>query len=125
MGFSAQTLSDGTARFICMATLFLQPKDFLPKTIVLDESELGLHPTALRVLAEMIKSVNDSVQIIIATQSITLANCFKPDDFIVVDYENGESKFNRINNQESLEVWLENYQMGDIWDKNLIGARPW
>ncbi|SHN92938.1 hypothetical protein BHECKSOX_1895 [Bathymodiolus heckerae thiotrophic gill symbiont] len=125
VGFSANNLSDGTARFICMATLFLQPKELRPATIVLDEPEIGLHPVALTVLSEIIKAVsNDGSQVIISTQSVTLANCFKPDDFIVVDYVDGVSSFRRLKEQE-LDVWLEEYQMGDIWNKGLLGGRPW
>jgi predicted ATPase len=68
-----------------MATLFLQPKDLRPATIVLDEPEIGLHPDALVVLSEIIKAIaNDGSQVIISTQSVALANCFEPDDFIVV-----------------------------------------
>lgn len=127
LGFSTQTLSDGTARFICMATLFLQPKDIRPATIVLDEPEIGLHPDALTVLSEIIKAVSaHGTQVIISTQSVTLANCFEPDDFIVVDYEEGESKFQRIgkDKQKELEIWLENYQTGTAWEENLLGGMP-
>jgi predicted ATPase len=127
LGFSAQVLSDGTARFICMATLFLQPKELLPATIVLDEPELGLHPDAITVLSEIIKAIsNQGTQVVISTQSVTLANCFEPDDFIIVDYENGESKFKRFkeNDYPELEKWLENYQMGTTWEENLIGGMP-
>jgi predicted ATPase len=127
LGFSAQALSDGTARFICMATLFLQPKELRPATIVLDEPEIGLHPDAITVLSEIIKAIsNQGTQVVISTQSVTLANCFEPDDFIIVDYENGESKFKRFkeNDYPELEKWLENYQMGTTWEENLIGGMP-
>lgn len=121
--FSANQLSDGTARFICMATLFLQPEWRRPDTIVLDEPELGLHPAALEVLADIIKSVSKKTQVICSTQSVTFANYFEPEDFIVVDQEKGSSSFSRLNSK-NLEVWLENYLMGDIWTKNLVGGRP-
>lgn len=122
--FSANQLSDGTARFICMATLFLQPEWWpRPDTIVLDEPELGLHPAALEVLADIIKSVSKKTQVICSTQSVTFANYFEPEDFIVVDQEKGVSRFSRLNRGD-LAVWLENYQMGDIWTKNIIGGRP-
>jgi predicted ATPase len=110
-----------------MATLFLQPKELRPKTIVLDEPEIGLHPDALTVLSEIIKAVaNDGSQVVISTQSVTLANCFEPDDFIIVDYENGESKFERFgkDKQKALKEWLENYQMGTTWEENLLGGMP-
>ena len=121
--FSANQLSDGTARFICMTALFLQPEWLRPKTIVLDEPELGLHPAALNVLAEMVKSASKKNQVICSTQSIAFANQFEPEDFIVVDQLKGVSTFKRPD-KKALVHWLEDYGMGDIWSKNLIGGRP-
>ena len=121
--FSANQLSDGTARFICLATLFLQPEEFRPSTIVLDEPELGLHPAALEVLAEIIEVTAKTTQVICSTQSVTFANFFEPEDFIVVDQEKGVSQFVRLE-KARLQAWLEDYGMGDIWMKNLIGGRP-
>ncbi|NOQ64737.1 MAG: AAA family ATPase [Methyloprofundus sp.] len=121
--FSANQLSDGTARFICLATLFLQPTHLRPKTIVLDEPELGLHPAALVVLAELVKSAAKESQVICSTQSISFANLFEAGDFIVVDQKKGVSTFSKPNKRD-LEHWLEEYGMGDIWNKNLIGGRP-
>jgi predicted ATPase len=123
MPFSANQLSDGTARFICLATLFLQPEWSRPSTIVLDEPELGLHPAALNVLAEIIKSISKTNQVICSTQSVAFANQFEPEDFIVVDQKNGISTFSRPD-PKTLGHWLEDYGMGDIWTKNLIGGRP-
>ncbi len=121
--FSANQLSDGTARFICMATLLLQPQSLRPASIILDEPELGLHPVASEVLAEMVKSVAKENQVICSTQSVTFANQFEAKDFIVVDLEKGASVFKRVDEAE-LKDWLEDYAMGDIWTKNLIGGRP-
>ncbi len=121
--FSANTLSDGTARFICLATLFLQPASRRPDTIILDEPELGLHPAALEVLADVIRATAKETQVICSTQSVAFANLFEPEDFIVVDAEDGVSKFQRLE-REPLEQWLQDYGMGDIWAKNLIGGRP-
>lgn len=121
--FSANQLSDGTARFICMATLFLQPPSLRPKSIILDEPELGLHPAALEVLAELIKSASKENQVICSTQSVTFANQFDANDFIVVDQNKGASTFKRVDEKE-LKNWLEDYSMGDIWTKNIIGGRP-
>lgn len=121
--FSANQLSDGTARFICMATLLLQPPVLRPKLIMLDEPELGLHPAALEILADIVKSTSKENQIICSTQSVTFANQFDAKDFIVVDQEKGVSIFHRVDEKE-LEGWLEEYAMGDIWTKNIIGGRP-
>lgn len=121
--FSANVLSDGTARFLCLATLFLQPASRRPDTIILDEPELGLHPAALRVLADIIHATARETQVICSTQSVAFANLFAPEDFIVVDAEEGVSSFRRLK-KEPLEQWLQEYSMGDIWAKNLIGGRP-
>ncbi len=121
--FSANVLSDGTARFICLATLFLQPESLRPDTLVLDEPELGLHPAALNVLADIIHTTAKNTQIICSTQSVAFANLFAPEAFIVADAKNGVSRFRRLE-KEPLEHWLEEYGMGDIWAKNLIGGRP-
>ena len=119
--FGSHQLSAGTLRFISLATLLFQPNPL--KTIVIDDPELSLHPKAIAVLAEIIESVSKKAQIIMTTQSVELANYFSPEDFIVADYENGETKLSRPN-EKDLEVWLEEYGMGDIWCKNLIGGRP-
>jgi predicted ATPase len=120
---SADTLSDGTARFICLATVILQPSSLRPGTIIFDEPELGLHPAALAVLADLIQSTSDETQFICSTQSVTFANLFSPEDFIVVDAESRGSTFRRLE-KKPLIHWLDEFGVGDIWCKNLIGGRP-
>lgn len=119
--FNAHSLSDGTLRMMCLVTLLLQPAP--PATIIIDEPELGLHPMAIQLLASIIKSASLKTQIITSTQSVTLINQFTPDDVIVVERENGESVFRHIGADE-LEGWKEDYALGEIWEKNLIGGRP-
>ena len=116
--YGANDLSDGTLRFIALTTLFLQPN--IPNTIIIDEPELGLHPFAIAKLAGMIKSVTlKNAQVIIATQSADLINHFNAEDIITVDQVNGESIFTRLN-ETHLESWLEDYNIGDLWQKNII-----
>lgn len=117
----AYHLSDGTLRFICLATVLLQPS--LPSTIIFDEPELGLHPYAIDILSEIIHSVRNRTQLIISTQSPALVDNFKPENVIVVDRESGESKFKRLDHKE-LSSWLEDYTLGDIWQKNIISGGP-
>lgn len=121
--FGANDLSDGTLRFIALSVLFLQPK--LPDTIIIDEPELGLHPSAITKLAAMIKSVADKgCQVIIATQSTDLISYFTPEDIITVDQIDGETKFNRLSS-EKLNKWLEDYTIDDLWKRNIIiGGQP-
>ena len=121
--FSANALSDGTARFVCLATLLLQPESRRSDTIILDEPELGLHPAALCVLADIIRSTSRKTQVICSTQSVFFANFFSPEDFIVTELKDGVSAFRRLE-REQVERWLDECGMGDIWSKNLIGGRP-
>lgn len=123
MVFGPHILSDGTLRFICLATLFLQPPDQMPATIVLDEPELGLHPYAIVLLAEMVRSAAEHTQVIMATQSVTLVNQFSPQDLLIVDRVEGVSSIRRLSPEETGQ-WLADYGLGDLWEKNLIGGRP-
>ena len=119
--FNANHLSDGTLRMICLTTLLLQPNP--PDTIIIDEPELGLNPYAISVLASLMKSFAVDKQLIVSTQSVTLINHFEPQDIIVADKENGASVFRRLEAHE-LDDWKENYTLGEIWEKNIIGGRP-
>jgi len=119
----AHMLSDGSLRFICLATLLLQPVELLPDTILIDEPELGLHPYAIVVLADIIKQVAEEKQLIISTQSVELINEFSPEDIIVVDQEDDASVFKRLS-REALDAWLEEYTLGELWKQNVFGGRP-
>lgn len=120
--FDANDLSDGSIRFIALSALLLQPD--LPKVIIIDEPELGLHPVAIAKLAGMIKSAADrGCQIIVSTQSVNLINYFQPEDVITVDRSDGQSIFERLN-REQLERWLEDYSLGELWVKSVINGQP-
>jgi len=121
-------LSDGTIRFICLATLLLQPKRSLPKIIIIDEPELGLHPVAIDILSEMIYIASRNSQIFLTTQSERLINSFEPKNIIVIDRKKDEnrrfySSFKKLD-EESLSEWLAEYKISDIWNSNIIGGRP-
>ena len=120
--FSANDLSDGSIRFMALATLLMQP--ILPKVIIIDEPELGLHPVAITKLSGLIKSAAArGCQIIISTQSVNLISNFEAEDVITVDRQNGQSVFNRLDSKE-LEKWLNDYSLGDLWTKSIINGQP-
>ncbi len=119
--FAAHNLSDGTLRFICLATLLLQPE--LPEIIIIDEPELGLHPFAISKLAGLLRIASHKSQLIVSTQSVNLVNEFSADDIIVVDRKDNQSVFTR-QSEENLKHWLEDYSLGELWEKNVIGGRP-
>jgi len=117
----ASQLSDGTLRFICLATALNQPQ--MPSILLFDEPELGLHPYALSLLGALIQKAAASNQIIISTQSALLLNEFAPEDIIVVERVNNESTFRRLDPTQ-LSEWLSEYTLGELWQKNILGGRP-
>ncbi len=119
--FNASSLSDGTLRMMCLTALLLQPD--LPQTIIIDEPELGLHPFAINKLAGLLSMASQKSQIIISTQSMNLIDNFVPEDIIVVDRKDKQTTFRNLDADE-LSTWLEEYSLGEIWEKNLIGGRP-
>lgn len=121
--FTAAALSDGTLRFICLATVLLQPEEFMPSAILIDEPELGLHPFAIVALGGLMKSVSQKHQLIISTQSVELVDQFDAEDLIVVDKVGGASTFKRLDTA-ALSAWLEEFSLGELWKKNILGGRP-
>lgn len=114
-------LSDGSIRFICLATALLQPDP--PSTIIIDEPELGLHPYAITLLGSLVRSASKRMQVIISTQSVPLVNQFDINDLVIVENENDGSIFKRCDENE-LNIWLEEYSVGELWEKNILGGRP-
>ncbi len=117
--FQAWHLSDGTLRFMCLATALLQPNP--PPIIVIDEPELGLHPHALEVLAGLLQKAAQRGQVIVSTQSAPLLSQFEPEDVITVTRKEGASVFARLD-RNALAEWLKDYTLGELWQKNVIEA---
>ncbi|UJS24232.1 AAA family ATPase [Thiothrix winogradskyi] len=114
-------LSDGSIRFICLVTALLQPDP--PSTIIIDEPELGLHPYAITLLGSLLRSASKRMQVIISTQSVPLVNEFTVDDLVIVEREQGATVFKRLDAQD-LQLWLDEYSVGELWEKNILGGRP-
>ena len=121
--FGPNQLSDGTLRFICLATLLLQPSELQPSAIILDEPELGLHPAAISLFAELVHMTSQKKQMIISTQSPDLLDAFSPDDVIVTEMTQEGTAFERLSS-ERLEEWLEDYSLSSVWKKNIFGGQP-
>jgi predicted ATPase len=121
--FDSSSLSDGTLRFIALATLFLQPETHRPSVILVDEPELGLHPYAITLLASLIKQASVKTQVVVSTQSSLLLDHFQPEDVLVADRVDGGTSLTRLET-EKLASWLADYSLGQLWEKNEIGGRP-
>ena len=121
--FDASSMSDGTLRFIALATLFLQPKRLRPSVILADEPELGMHPYAITLLASLMKQASVETQVIVSTQSSLLLDHFEPEDVLVADRMDGGTQFTQLDSTK-LESWLGDYSLGQLWEKNELGGRP-
>ena len=112
-------LSDGTLRFLLLATLLHQPRELLPPILAIDEPELGLHPSALHSLAGLLRAASQHAQVVVATQSAALVDAFAPDDVVVINRRDGVSTLERLD-AAALKEWLDEYSLGELWEKNVI-----
>lgn len=116
-------LSDGTLRAIALITLLLQPEEDLPDVLIVDEPELGLHPHAVELIAGLARAAAVGTQVILATQSIAFLDHFGADEVIVAESRDGSSQFRHLD-AEQLKDWLEDYSIGELWEKNVLGGGP-
>ena len=123
MIYGPTDLADGTIRFIALTVLFMQP--WLPRVIIIDEPELGLHPVAIEKLSGLIKmAAQKGTQVIVATQSAERMRNFEPEDVLTVNQNENGTTINRLNSAE-LAHWLEDYTLGDLWKQNIMkGGQP-
>jgi predicted ATPase len=124
--FGAGQAADGMLRIMALVALLQQPEVDLPDVLILDEPELGLHPYAIEVVAGLLRAASKHVQVVLATQSVSLIDRFDPEDIVVVDRDDRKSRFRRLGADE-LSEWMEGYEgytLSELWEKNVIGGRP-
>ena len=121
--FTVSQASDGMLRVLGLVTLLLQKEEDLPSLLILDEPELGLHPYAINVIGGLIDAVSTNTQVLLATQSAALVDCFEPENVVVVDRDGSGSTFNRLSSDD-LKEWLDHYSLSELWEKNVFGGRP-
>ena len=121
--FDGASLSDGSLRFIALATLLLQPQSLRPPLVLIDEPELGMHPSAVNLVASLVRSASVSTQVILATQSGHFVDPFEPGDLIVAERVRGATQLGRVD-EKRLESWLKDYSLGELWEKAEFGGRP-
>jgi predicted ATPase len=114
-------LSDGTLRYICLAAVLLQPNP--ASTLIIDEPELGLHPFAVKLLASLLHETSLRAQLIVSTQSSLLLDELTPEQVIVVNQADGETVLERLDTNK-LDGWLQEYTLGQLWEKNELGGQP-
>lgn len=104
--YGPHQLSDGSLRFMALAALLLQPPASLPSVIVIDEPELGLHPSAVAGLAGMVKIASVHAQVVLATQSPLLVDEFPCGRIVIVEHDAEKGTTCRRLDEQSLQGWL-------------------
>ena len=88
-GFSAPIpatrLSDGTIRFIALLATLLAPEP--PSLVCIEEPELGLHPDAVALLADLLVEASQRMQLVVTTHSDALVSALTNQPAAIVTCE--------------------------------------
>lgn len=113
-------LSDGTLRFLWLATILLTPEP--PPLVLIDEPESSLHPQMLHALAELMQDAALRTTVIVATHATELIRWLQPDQVLVLDKEDGGTRATWAD-QMDLDAWLREYTLSDLWLMGNLGGR--
>lgn len=121
LGTPISRLSDGTIRWLGLLAILLDPEP--PPLICIEEPEIGLHPEVIVLLADLLREASERTQLIVTTHSDMLVDALTddPELVIVCEKEDGATRLKRLN-AKKLKVWLEEYSLGNLWRRNLLGG---
>ena len=119
----ATRLSDGTIRFIAILATLLSPSP--PPLVCIEEPELGLHPDAVALLADLLVDASERTQLVVTTHSDALVSALtnQPDAIVACERPGPGTVLRRLD-PERLATWLEDYRLGDLWRMGELGANP-
>lgn len=120
---AATRLSDGTIRFLALLATLLSPAP--PPVVCIEEPELGLHPDALLLIAELLVAASERMQLIVTTHSDALVSALTEhaESVLVCERIAGASVIRRIE-AEKIQHWLDRYRLGDLWRIGELGGNP-
>jgi predicted ATPase len=117
----ANELSEGTLRFLWLATLLQSPG--LPKVTLIDEPEVSLHPEMLRLLAELMREASTRTQLVVATHSDRFVRFLRPDELVVCDRDDAGGMTVQRADELDLASWMEEYTLDQLWSMGRLGGR--
>ena len=119
--FYMHQLSEGTLRFLWLATLLQSPG--LTAVTMIDEPEVSLHPELLSLLADLLREASQRTQLIVATHADRLVRFLKPAEVVTVNLtDQGAAEVIRADELD-LDAWLEDYTLDEVWQMGRMGAR--
>lgn len=115
-------LSDGTVRFIAILATLLAPSP--PPLVCIEEPELGLHPDALTLIADLLIEASERMQLVVTTHSDALVSALsQPEAVVTCEWLGTGTTLKRVD-PERLAHWLNDYTLGDVWRMGGLGANP-
>jgi predicted ATPase len=114
-------LSEGTLRFLWLATILLSPA--MPSILLIDEPEVSLHPELLKLLAGLLQDAATCQQVIVATHSPDLVHWLQPEEVLILEKEEGRTLVTWADDLD-LDEWLKEYTLRDLWLMGTLGGRP-
>ena len=120
--FYMHQLSEGTLRFLWLATLLQSPG--LTALTLLDEPEVSLHPELLSLLAEMLREASNRTQLVVATHSDRLIRFLQPKEIVVIDADERGMSTLKWADELDLDEWLKDFSLDELWSNGTLGARP-
>jgi len=120
-GMSANLLSDGTLKLLCLVAILKTPDP--PPLISIDEPELGLHPDWIELVAELLQDAASRTQVIVATHSPQIVAKLDPEQVIVTEKVDGETHLRQLKTGD-LQNWLKDFSLAELWLSGEIGGRP-
>ncbi|WP_414657256.1 AAA family ATPase [Deinococcus sp. VB343] len=120
----AHRLSDGTLRFLALASILLNTN--LPSVICLEEPELGMHPDMIRMVSRMIVEASKNTQLIVTTHSELLLTALQDDiDQIFVFSSGPDGTSVRSFQKEDFKEWIADHSLGELWSTGELGGNRW
>ena len=119
----ATRISDGTLRFIAMLAVLLSPEP--PPLLCIEEPELGLHPDAVALMAEVLSEASERMQLVVTTHSDALVSALtnRPSAIVACERPGAGTMLRRLD-PERLSDLLEDYTLGHLWRQGELGANP-
>ena len=119
----AERISDGTLRFIAIIAALLV--EHPPTLLCIEEPELGQHPFAVALIADLLKEASKRMQIIVTTHSDALVSALgdEPQSLMVCENNGFGTEIQRID-PDKMKDWLDRYSLGDLWRSGEIGGNP-
>jgi predicted ATPase len=119
---SPYRISDGTLRLLAFITAVHTEASF----VTFEEPENCIHPHLLEALIDLLRKA--PCQVLVTTHSPYLLDYAEPEEVIVVEKVEGETKASRLSEHEQIETVKEmlkgGLKMGEIWHGGLFGGIP-